>query len=326
MKKFILSSLFAILSMASVYAQRIAVVSGNGNTQIFQTLAEAIKGAENGSTIYLPGGNFVLAAADNKIDKKLTIVGVSHKINAGDIEGMTQIGGDLSFQPGSDGSVVMGCYLTGAVSVGNSVKNLLIRYCNVGYVGIGKECTGIVVNQNYIRDCISGENSGEGYKTSEVTITNNIVNRLRYLYCSTIANNIILSTSFSNDNAPLYIVHNSIIRNNIFIGGYTSYSNDNECSGNLVGRTDSAFPKSRNTILTDVDWNNVFVNYGGINIDSDFHFKDEYKQYADKGIYGGTGFRDSQQPSVPHIMSASIPEQTDSDGKLHIRIQVRAGE
>lgn len=324
MKKFILSSLFAILSMVSVYAQRIAVVAGNGNTQIFQTLAEAIQGAESGSTIYLPGGNFVLAAADNKIDKKLTIVGVSHKINAGNIEGMTQIGGGLSFQPGSDGSVVMGCYLTGTISIGASVCNVLIRYCNVYYISIGKECTGIVVNQNYIRESIYGDNNSEGYKTSEVTITNNIVNRLSHLYCSTIANNIVLSNSTSYES--LNTVHNSIIRNNIFIRGYTKFSNDNECSNNIVDRTDSAFPESRNTILTDVDWNNVFVKYGGINTDSDFHFKDEYKQYADKGIYGGTGFRDSQQPSVPHIMSASIPEQTDSDGKLHIRIQVRAGE
>ena len=195
-------------------------------------------------------------------------------------------------------------------------------------VGIGTECTGIVVNQNYIRESIYGANN-DGYKTSEVTVTNNIIYRLSHLYCSTIANNIVLSSSASastSSSASLYNVKNSIVRNNIFTTGYTSGSKDNECSGNLVGRTDSAFPESRNTILTDVDWNNVFVKYGSINTDSDFHFKDEYKQYADKGIYGGTGFRDSQQPSVPHIMSASIPEQTDSDGKLHIRIQVRAGE
>ena len=74
------------------------------------------------------------------------------------------------------------------------------------------------------------------------------------------------------------------------------------------------------------DWSEVFVNNRGITPYSDLHFKEAYKQYSDKGIYGGTGFSDSALPPVPYIVSKSIPQQTDASGKLRIRVAVKAGE
>ncbi len=78
--------------------------------------------------------------------------------------------------------------------------------------------------------------------------------------------------------------------------------------------------------VTVTDWSEVFVNDRGITPYSDYHFKEAYKQYSDKGIYGGTGFSDSALPPVPYIVSKSIPQQTDASGKLRIRVAVKAGE
>ena len=75
------------------------------------------------------------------------------------------------------------------------------------------------------------------------------------------------------------------------------------------------------------EWTDIFVKPNGVNANSDYHFKGEYEQYNTKcGIYAGSGFSDSALPPVPYIVSKQIPEQTDADGKLDIRIRVRAGE
>ena len=79
-----------------------------------------------------------------------------------------------------------------------------------------------------------------------------------------------------------------------------------------------------------VNWNDVYVNYnnGAISPKSDFHFKDDYKQYENKvGIYAGdTPFNDNQIAPVPHIVAKHVDEHTDTTGKLNIKIRVKAGQ
>ena len=41
-------------------------------------------------------------------------------------------------------------------------------------------------------------------------------------------------------------------------------------------------------------------------------------------IFGGTGFNKGALPPVPYIQSYEIDEQTDAEGKLNIRINVKA--
>ncbi|MBO7468178.1 MAG: hypothetical protein J6T94_10920 [Bacteroidaceae bacterium] len=80
---------------------------------------------------------------------------------------------------------------------------------------------------------------------------------------------------------------------------------------------------------SDSDWSNIFVNYNGgaINTKSDFHFKDEYKDYENQvGIYAGTGFSDEQKAPTPYIIEKEIDEQTDAQGRLKIRISVKANQ
>ena len=81
--------------------------------------------------------------------------------------------------------------------------------------------------------------------------------------------------------------------------------------------------------IENVKWADVYKNYNGgaINTASDFHFKDEYKEYENQvGIYAGTGFSDEQKAPTPYIIEKEIDEQTDAQGKLKIKISVKANQ
>lgn len=318
MKKQILSLLVATFATVTIYAQQIAVVSSTGATSIYTTLQDAIEGAKSGSVVYLPGGSFPIADSV-MINKKLTIIGIGHKVPSENVDGFTLISGSLHFQAGSDGSCVMGCYLTGSISIecnGTSFNNFLVIYCNVNNVwGTGTElCKGIVVNQNYIRGEI-----GLGY-APDATITNNLVTRIKNMRGGIVANNIIIRNDYArafND------VDNTLIKDNIIVnkGNFWSDCDYSQACGNMVTSS-----WGEDCVIVEEDWSEVFVNNRGITPYSDFHFKEAYKQYSDKGIYGGTGFSDSALPPVPYIVSKSIPVQTDASGKLRIRVAVKAGE
>lgn len=306
MKK-VLIVFMALVWTAALMAQRIAVVDSIGSTTIFKTLDEAIQEAPNNSVIYLPGGGFSVSA---RVYKKLTIIGIGHRSNNDNVDGSTIITGDLYFNKGSDGSAVMGCYITGGVNIGiisgsnqERVTDVLVRYCNVRHVGVGRDCSGIEVNQSYLRN--PGDSNHNGRNT---IFKNNVLNAIDWIGGGTISNNIILGRCEH--------ISSSIIKNNIFIGNL-NYIDNCAISDNL----------DTSVLGEGIDWNDVFVNYnnGEISPESDFHFKPEYQQYSDCGIYGGDGFSDDQRAPVPYIVEKHIDQQTDASGHLNVRIRVKAG-
>ena len=326
MKKLFLTFVFAIVATLTAMAQQISVVSTTGATTLYRTLQEAIEGADPGSVIYLPGGGFPISD-EVKINKKLTIIGIGHKSNNDNADGNTTINGNLFFSQGSDGSALMGCYMTGKVYIGYdgsssfSVNDVVVRYCNLNSFYTDKTCKGTVLNQSYIRSDYEVYGSGE--------ISNNIFYRLYGNPESglIIANNII-TMSWS---PGLQKICNSTLINNIILNS-SSYSNINQgnnnyCSGNMIFR--SMVEDETPIDLTGIDPNDVFVNYNGGNISllSDFHFKEAYKQYEGKvGVYANDTDFDKQLAPVPHIVDKRVDEQTDASGKLNVKIRVKAGE
>lgn len=321
-KRILLAAIAAIMGTAVAMAQQIAVVSENGTTDVYQTLQEAIEGASNGSVIYLPGGGFQIHDSV-KITKRLSIIGIGHKAKNENVDGNTIISGNLWFNAGASGGSVMGCYISGNVNIGedDTVNNITVKLCNLNAVNVkNRICTGTIVNQNYIRDICN-------FSNSEVTIKNNICKVLNSINGGTISNNILTSQSTSAGHftyGVLISVNNSTVTDNIFLP--TAYSNGGQLTtyGNMC-KTEWG---DGCVIIGNVNWADVFVNYnnGAITPASDFHFKPDYQQYSDCGIYGGDGFSDGALPPVPFIVSKSIPEQTDASGKLNIKIRVKAGE
>ena len=328
MKKIIFTLFFAIMATTGLYAQQISVVSSGGTTSLYRTLPEAIKGAAPGSVIYLPGGGFSIDDSV-KITKKLTIIGIGHKSNYDNVDGVTTILGNLFFNGGSNGSSVMGCYITGNINIGSdntSVNDILIRYCNALSVRIiSNICLGTVVNQNYIRGPVGFSN----YPYASAEITNNVIYYISGIRGGVISNNII--THSSSTSYALSSVFNTVVTGNIFLPTSYIYSVRDDLIGSVLSNMGFGNLSCDEDYinLKGINPNDVFENYNNGKVDpsSDFHFKEAYKQYENKvGVYAnGTDF-DKQLAPVPYIVAKQIPEQTDAQGKLNIKIRVKAGQ
>ena len=329
MRKSIFTLLLAAMTVADVCAEQIAVVTESGTTSIYQTLDQAIANATDGSVIYLPGGGLDISS-NTKVTKRVTIIGVSHKYNADNADGSTVIGGDVNFAAGSDGSALMGVYATGDVIIGSSndsVQNIVVRYCNVNSIQIKHSgCRGIVVNQNYLRDY-------SDFGDNNVSLTNCVLHSIKNVYNGIINHNVIQSyvpVSYY----PLYIVKNSLITNNVFCYNTdicsVNSSRDNQIHNNISGYLyGQSLDDNTVSQLLQKKPEDLFVNPGpGVSVESDFHLKDSIGIGAgtdgtDIGIYGGTGFKDDCIAPIPRIVSKNIPEQTDAEGKLNIRIEAK---
>lgn len=311
MKKiFILTALAVLLGVASATAQRIAVVFENGETNVYLTLPQAIEGASDGSVIYLPGGGFPLPDSV-KITKKLIIIGIGHKSNNDNADGITTIAGNMFFNEGSSGSAVMGCYVTGTVNIGDggaTVNDVLMRYCNLNNVDVKNSiCMGTTINQNYVRGSCS-------FNNSKANVTNNIMNSFSKLENGIVKNNIITAGGGTSNNC--------VINDNIFI--------NNTISGNNLASNNMSKGNYGDNFINigDVDWNDVFVNFNGGAIShlTDFHFTDAYQQYSNIGIYGGSDFNEHQTAPVPYTVAKRIDDQTDAAGNLKIQVRIKNGE
>lgn len=337
MKKVFLTLFFAIVAMTNMQAQQISVVKADGSTSLYRTLADAIGAAVDGCVIYLPGGGFTIAD-DVKITHQVTIIGTGHKTRTDNVDGNTTISGNLYFNVGSSQSAIMGCYITGDVVIGGdgAVNDVLVRYCNVNSIQVkNNQCQETFINQNYLR-------STSSFGGTNAEVTNNIMHSVRGLNNGLLSHNIILSYYTYDAGSPGYswpiytainadlskIKYNVIIEQNREVGRtYRTIlqGGSNEVVSNMVL---CAFGESY-IIPGDGDWNNIFMKYNGgaINTTSDFHFNENYKEYESQvGIYAGTKFNDEQKAPTPYIVEKEIDEQTDAQGKLKIRISVKANQ
>ena len=329
MRRFFILWCFALLAIVTVNAQQIAVVKGDV-TSVYQTLAEAIDGAESGSFIYLPGGSFPISD-EVKITKNLVIIGIGHNAESDNADGRTQIAGNLWFNEGSSGCAVMSCYINGDVIIGDGgaqVDNVLLRYCNMNGLQVkNSTCLGTTLDQNYVRKTAT-------FNGAPGNVTNNIIHRILSLNGGCVSYNIITSNDTNtNGNLPSEALgaSNAIIKNNVLFmepGSGYGWSKSIHSGGNC--QITNNMVKSNfgnNCIVIKVSWSEVFENNAGVSITSNYHFKEAYKEYEGKsGIYADKGFSDSALPPVPYIIEKEIPEQTDASGKLNIKIKVKAGE
>lgn len=307
MRRFILFLSAVSIVALTTNAQQIAVMNGAGATSVYYTLDDALNSIEDGSVVYIPGGAFKVKD-ETQISKRVTIMGIGHKPVSDNADGSTVISGNLNFAAGSDGSAIMGVYLTDNmnIAVGGKVNNILVKYCDANSIQVKSDsCYGIFVNQNYLRSNCS-------FANSSVTFTNNIVNGLININAGVVTNNIICGEAYGT--GPYYNYHsysyyrvkNSLVKNNISANG------NSDCGG-------TTFQDNKET----GDFNGLFMKYNGINTNSDFHFSDIYDGSAELGIYGGTGFSDDCLPPMPRIVSKNIAEQTDEQGKLRIQVVVK---
>lgn len=314
------------MSLALIcYAQDIAVQAPNNTTTIYNDLNKAITNAPAGSTVFLPSG--ILPISDTvKIQKKLIIIGVGHRL---DTEGgNTTIGGNIQFLKGADGSCLMGCYLTGNVTIANAdgnVDNFLMRYCNINSLQVGNDkCFGIIINQNYLRESINGGKSS-------IQFTNNISGSISYIYGGILDHNLIHhSNLYPGDPFPFTLlgIVNTLIKNNIIMDNGNVWTGLN--AGNcIISNNMLTIVWGDNSVIV-TDWNEIFAKYDlGVNPLCDYHLKGTLGKNAgtdgtDIGIYGGTGFSDTGLPPYPQIIIKNVPAQTDENGNLKIQVKIKS--
>ena len=318
MKKKLFVLCMALTWTTALMAQEISVVASDGSTQLYTTLADAIGGAADNSTIYLPGGRFAIAD-DVRITKKLTIIGIGHYLNNEENEdGRTFIDGHLSFDAGSSGSSVMGCYLEKSINIGtnlgheyeSTINNFTLKFCNVWDVCASSSSTGTIINQNYIRAIVYLNNSsGE--------VSNNILRGINGMGGGSICNNVFYNTELRS-------ISSTTISDNVFLSLWYTSINGVDIYHNLFFGTEWGDDSLK---LTGVSQNDVFFKNDGVTTTSNYHFQADYKQYETQyGIYSGTGFNDKQLAPVPYIVAKRVDAETDASGKLNIMIRVKASE
>ena len=312
----------ALAATMTAAAQNIAVVSPSNETDIYETLDEAISKAEDGSTIYLPGGGYKISE-ESIIDKPLTIMGVSHRGDTDNAEGATMISGNLHFVKGSSRSAVLGVYLSGDVIIGEDasmVNYVIIKKCNINSIQVKySTCLGTEVNQSYIRNTSFWGNS-------DATITNNICDKIFNLGSGTIKNNVVMDRdgryyAFADPGYAFDHVDNATISNNVILTTRAHRGSNSQGYYNLVvGGSWGIYPYE-----IDANIEQLFVKDKGVSIASDFHFNSDYKDYETKvGIYGGSNFDPNALAPIPRIVSKKVDEQSNAAGKLTINVTVKA--
>ncbi|MBR6180743.1 MAG: hypothetical protein IKQ77_05975 [Prevotella sp.] len=324
MKKLFLTLFLTVIMTAVLQAQQISVVSG-ANTNVYQTLKEAIENAPAGSVIYLPGGGFQISD-DVKITKKLTIVGVSHRADTDNADGATTIAGHLQFIGESSGSAVMGVYVSGNIYVGDAdggVDNVTIKYCNVNSIQVNNgESNDLYVNQCYLRE--------QSSIAGNVKMENNIMNCIGGGNGAVINNNIIFWRT--HDGFSIHHCTNSSITNNFILNWWNGVYEVNNCfvSNNCIGTGSWG----ENPIILDgVSFDDIFESNNGIAISSDYSLKENVDRSKFLGtdgkvigIEGGTGFSNKGLAPIPYIVDKRVDEKTDASGMLNVKIRVKAGE
>ena len=318
-----------LLATVAAKAQNIAVVNPSNETAIYQTLDEAINNAAKGSVIYLPGGGFTISN-DTKINKRLTIMGVSHRGDTDNADGATIINGKLQFDRGSSGSAVIGAYISGNVEI-DSVQNITIRKCNAYSIQVKNSgATGLVVNQCYLReDCRFGGCNAK--------IENNIVDMVYGVTGGIIRHNVFTGYkrydgyTTSSIFAQIENINSSIIEDNFFLDWKSGANGINNCviSRNCIGTGSWGADTDPYVLDAGVTWDDVFKSHKGCTPSSDYSLKGSWGKGeatggSDIGIFGGSGFDPYALAPIPRIVSKKVDEQTDGTGRLHIEVTVKS--
>lgn len=329
MKKILFLLLVAVMAVSlPAGAQQIAVVNGSTLRQCF-TLKQAVDNASDGSVIYLPAGGFQIGDTV-RIKHRVSIIGLNHRSKSPNADGMTNISGNLYFDEGSSGSVVMGCYISGNVYIGydgNAVHNIFVRYCNFNSLQVKSNlCTGTTVNQCYIRN-------NSNFNGADGTFTHNIMHSIYQLTGGDISYNVLTSRRYYDGSyySTLYHVNNVTIANNVVLES-TNIHNGSNCQ--IINNMTLNTTWGNSPVKVEADsWADVFENpTPGISSSANYHFKEDFKEHESKvGLYAGkssgsvTYFHDDALPPVPYVQAKTVPGSTNFDGKLGVTLTVKDG-
>ncbi len=337
-KLLLLISIYILLQSTGVHSQNIIAVQNGNNVTLYNQLDSAINQANNGDTIYIPGGNYF---GDLHINKEVHIIGTGYNQDSMVSMIPTRIFGPTFFHLGSDSTTITGIFFASPITRYNTelVSSVIItRSFLAGGFNLN------LTNWTFIQNVIEGmtqavyaekcnffnnifsslTNFRDLPKFNDCQFRNNIFlhgvtgNRVSFPIGSTnslIENNIFLQQDYGSVSEHCA---NSIFNNNLFVENWLA-SNCPNCLGS-------------NNIISQ-EQTSIFINQVGNNYNNlhSYHLKSSSPgknagtDGKDIGIYGGLfPWKDGALPSIPHVILKQISNTTDQNGNLQINMVVKA--
>lgn len=330
-----LFSIVATLFITVTFAQqKLIAIKGTTTDAIATTLTEAITLAQPNDKIYLPGGNFDFAGT---IDKPIHIIGIGFQ-NGLNIDGITQINGDITINANGNNSMFEGFYLSGnfICLTNGEVNNIHFKRLNISGVG-GINYFGYT-NCVFINCVIrNGLDLSSSNNSNNNLISNCFFKTVNRLLNSTIQN-CIIGSNYSINGCT-----NINIKNNIFsyysgagIGGTVTVSSSNlNFSNNVFFQSNN--PLTEGSTLTNL--NPLYYNSSASEVftdASDFIFNPNFDfqllstfagnnagdDGTDVGIYGGQyPWKNGSLPVSPNIeQNNSFLDVQNEQFKLRVKV------
>ncbi|NVN97082.1 hypothetical protein HXX01_02505 [Candidatus Nomurabacteria bacterium] len=325
-----------------LHSQNLIAVQNNNAPSFYTQLDSAIVYAQNGDTIYLPGGTYLLSA---QIAKCLHIIGVGINIDSSLATGITRINGPLSLQnefEASNGSI-SGVYLVGEIYSGNRISNYSVRRCRIGGLRMASNVTNANSSWIFSENIIQGIMEISAPGASNCLFSNNIIDAISIntdngFVSSIFKNNIFLLEGYCGwgfCNLPIS-ASGSNFENNIFLSSqittqhiYNSSMNNNLFVENFAISGEQIWGSNN---IVDQPQTSIFMNQSGNNFDfhHDYHLqssspgKNAGKDGTDIGIYGGAfPWKAGSVPPNPHTQFENV-SGVDEAGNIHVNIKVAA--
>lgn len=336
MKKIYTLLAFAIIIIAGNANAQVPIVVQNGsNVSFYAQLDSAVIHAQNGDTIFIPGGSFSLYTA---INKRLHLIGVGHNPDSTIATNRTYLFGTLVLVPGADGGSLTGISFqsVNSISIPYDINNYHFSRCNI-YLINSVISSNTVSNVFFSENVINNVSFGGGGLNS---FFNNILGKIANIGTNNVVKNNIFIAASALDANEYGKIQNSIFENNIFIGITIVYGSENMISNNFFNNNlfiqNLTFPIYTNigsNNIVNQNQNSIFVNQTGNTFDytQNYHLqptclgKNAGTDGADVGIYGGLfPWKEGSVPANPHIQFKRIAGTTDQNGNLQINIKVKA--
>lgn len=268
MFKPITGSLFLLFFLAQLASAKIWIADANpGDTGAdFKTIQAAHDGASAGDTIYCVGSAQSLGNAT--FTKGLTVIGPGYFLseNSGlQANPSSAKLGSLTFNKGSEGSVITGCEIQGTLTINTSNISIVRNYLSYAgantSIALAPQIANIYVQQNFVLNggyLGYGQAIGSGGNDGPIFLTNNYINCVggsAYAIQFSSTDNATIENNVITGNITCY---NSTFQNNIIISGTFSGTGNgifnNICNSNQFSNTNGNIPNT--------DTSTVFVNTG----------------------------------------------------------------
>ncbi len=344
------TSFLIVIAQVSFSQTRIALQKGE-ETLIFNHFPNALAAAEDGDVIYLPGGAIDIGIS--YIEKSISIFGAGHYPQYTQATGVTMLNGTLYMRQADtevplenihlEGFSISGDIRIGTNSSNQNVNQVTIKRCSMNNLylsssGSNGQADQIHVIENVIRGTVYGGDA------QNLLFSKNIVQgQFYYLNGNALVrNNIFLHTTNSSVTTSFRYITNSVFANNVMLCSSASTCFNNMSANtfnNNMWRFEFSVPSGsnggNNIYNENQQVNEIFVNHTGHTFSYDFNYQlsegspgiNAGTDETDIGIYGtNRPYKEGAVPSIPHIISRSIANETDTEGKLQVEIEVKAQE